>query len=125
MSQPLVWGTFEHGWIFKTAVHRDGRTREDRATLFSVVTNRKYVVEQLVHEFVHALGTLAGNIDAQLAHDFDRFRTNAARPGPSAECLEEVSRVMSQQAFGHLAARRVPRAENQDAFLIGHRFLPV
>jgi hypothetical protein len=39
---------------------------------------------------------MAGNVDAQLAHDGDRFRPNLAWPGPGAEYLETVARVVPQ-----------------------------
>jgi hypothetical protein len=59
----------------------------------------------LAGELVYALGTMAANVDAQLAHGGDRFGSNVVWPSSRAEHLEAVSRVVTQQAFGHLAPR--------------------
>jgi hypothetical protein len=46
---------------------------------------------------------MSGDVDAQLLHNRDRFRPDAAWLGSGAEDLEAVSGVVAQQTLGHLA----------------------
>src|SRR5580658_3875575 len=60
---------------------------------------------------------MAGDIDANLLHYRDRFRTNTARLGARAGHFEEVAGIVAQQPLSHLAARRVARAQDENGLL--------
>lgn len=102
-DEPFLFGTLQRGRIFEVLVNRYGLARKHWAAFLGVVAHRQDVIERLAGEFIHALGAMARNVDAQLAHDCDRFGPNVARLGPCAEYLEAVARVMAQKAFSHLA----------------------
>src|SRR6202012_266958 len=92
-----------------------GCAEKNRTRLASVVANRNHVVEPLTLEFVDMLRAVAGNIDADFSHDCDSFSSYFARFGSCAIDVEPVARIVAQQTFRHLAARRVSSAEDQHA----------
>ena len=53
--------------------------REKRAGLVGIATDGDYSMDRLVEELVKVLGTVLGNVDADLGHDFDGERMNIAR----------------------------------------------
>jgi hypothetical protein len=53
-------------------------------------------------------------------HGRDGFGPDVARFRARAFDFEAVARVVSQQAFGHLAARGISRAEYENSFFSGH-----
>jgi hypothetical protein len=122
---PLRFRTLERRWIVEVFVNHDGLAGKEWAAFLGVVTEGQNIVERLAGEFVHALGAMARNVDAQFAHNGDRFGSNMARLGPGAEYLETVSCVVTQKAFGHLAPGCISRAEDEDSLLIGHGYFPV
>ena len=101
-GEPLL-RTLHGGGVLKVVMDRDGLAGKKRAALFGVVTHGQDVIELLAGEFIGALGTLAGNIDAQLPHGGNCFGSNLTRLGSGAEHLEAIAGVVTQEAFGHLA----------------------
>jgi hypothetical protein len=63
---------------------------------------------------------MAGNVDAELFHNCYCLGPNGARLRSSACHPKAVSRIMAQQAFGHLRTGRIARAEYEHALLICH-----
>src|ERR1700676_396524 len=98
----------------------DSPAGKNRAALFGVVADGQDVIELLAVEFIHALGTVAGNVDTQFPHGRNGLRPNLARFSSGAEHLKAVSGVVTQEAFGHLAPGRISSAENEDSFSSGH-----
>src|SRR5260370_16631727 len=64
---------------------------------------------------------MTAQVDVQLLHHRDRFWADAARPHSGAEDLKAVACVVAEQAFRHLATRRVPGAQDEDALFL-HTF---
>src|SRR5262245_43585106 len=67
---------------------------------------------------------MSGNVDADLFHSLDSFKADATWSGSRTLDLKLISGIMSKQAFSHLTARRVSRAENQDPLLTCHAASP-
>src|SRR5437763_16521215 len=63
---------------------------------------------------------MPGNINANLTHHFNGLWSNITRLNASAQNFKAITGHLTQQAFSHLAARRVSGAENQDALFISH-----
>jgi len=103
-GESLFMGALERGRVFEVAVNRYGVAWEDGAAFLGIVTNGENVVERLAGELVDAFRAMARDVDAQLSHGRDRFRSNLARLDPGAENLEAISRIVPQQAFSHLAS---------------------
>ena len=82
---------------------RDGSGKE-RAVIFSVIANCDDVIEWLALKLVDVLGTVGGNVDAQLAHHGDCLRANMAWVGSGTGDFEVIARCVAEQAFGHLAS---------------------
>ena len=62
-------------------------------------------------------GTVTRNINADFLHYFDRFRMNVAgRHGPGAASVQQISGGLAQDAFGHMTAAGIPRAENENSW---------
>ena len=78
--------------------------RKNRTNFVRLIAHRDDVVEPLSDVFVEHLRALSGNIDAELAHRLDGERMNARHFGTSAEHLELVASILTQQTLGHLAA---------------------
>src|SRR5271165_4217580 len=70
------------------------------------------------------LRAVRAQVDAKFLHDGDRLRANCGRIHASAEDFEAVTRVVAQQALGHLAAGGVPGAENQNGLFLHASSLP-
>lgn len=97
-----------------------GRSGQEWAVIFGVIANREDVIERLAEKFVNVLGTVAGDVDAELAHDGDCLWANVAWFGSGARDLEAMARVVAEEAFGHLASGGISGAENEDSFFIRH-----
>jgi hypothetical protein len=102
-SEPLLFGTLQGGRVFKVAMDGNRFTRKNRAALFGVVADGQDVVQVLAGEFIDALGTVTGNVDAQFLHGGNGFGPDVAWLGSGAEHLEAIPGIVTQQAFGHLA----------------------
>ena len=86
--EPFRFGTLESCGVFEIAVDHSGLAGKQRAALFGVVTYGQNIIELLAREFVHALGSLSRNIDAQFAHGGNRLGPDLARFRPSAKRLK-------------------------------------
>src|SRR2546426_2635557 len=64
---------------------------------------------------------MTGDIDPNLVHDRDCLGPDKAWRNPGAEYFKAIAGQMTQQAFGHLAARRVAGAEKEHALLFSHQ----
>jgi len=95
-------------------------TRIDRAALLGVVANGEDVVEGLIGKLIYVLRAVPRNIDSQLPHDRNGFRTHLTWLGSGAEHLEAIARVMSQKPLRHLAAGGIAGAKNQDTLPSWH-----
>src|SRR5258706_11730173 len=61
------------------------------------------------------------DVDSKLVHHRNRIRTNIARQQAGAENLETIIGHVAQQPLGHLAARHVTGAKDQNALFFRHR----
>src|SRR5579862_1155146 len=107
-------GSFRRSGIVKIAVKLCG-AGEDGTALLRAIADRDHVVEALPTKFVHVLGPLRRDVDADFAHHGNRLGADDARLRPGALDGEGGSGVVTEQPLGHLAAGRVSRAEDQDA----------
>jgi hypothetical protein len=82
------------GGILKRVMQRNG-SGEERAVVFGVIANRKDVIEGLASKLVNVFGAVAGDVDAQFAHDGDCFGTNVAWVGSGAEDFEAIASVVA------------------------------
>ena len=123
-GEPLRFGTLHGRRIFKVTVEPIGMTRINRARLSGAVANRQHIIERPAREFINRLRPVPGNIDSHFLHDGNRLRPDLAGLGSRTLDLEVVRRVMAQKALGHLAPRRISRAQDQHLLLIRHAGLP-
>ena len=94
-GKPFLVGALGQGRVIKAVMDADTLAGKDRATLVGIVTDGEDVVEMLANKFVHALGTVGGDVDAELTHCGNRFGSNPARRGSGAEHLKPVSGVLT------------------------------
>jgi len=66
----------------------------------------------LLIEFFYRFGALPADIDSQLAHNGNCFRSDRGRLHACAFYFEVRSGIMAQQSFRHLAACGITGAEN-------------
>ena len=86
-----------------------------RARFVGVIANRDHVIEPLPQKFIHGFGPVRGDIDPDLRHGRDRRRIDpGGRPRPGRVHLERGIQG-AQPCFRHLAARRVARAQDENA----------
>ncbi len=109
--------------VFEAVVKSLGSAGKDRAGFFGVIANGDDIVKMMSVELVKVLGTMIGNIDAQFLHHSDGFGTYDAGFGAGAFDVEIISGVVTEKAFGHLAARGVASAEDEHALFIRHELL--
>lgn len=100
--------------VRKRPVQADAVSGKRRAGLFGVVADRDDIVKMPTQVFPHVLRALAGNVDPDLLHHADRGLIDPGRPGPGAVRLEPVAAVMPEDAFGHLGATGIARAQNEN-----------
>ena len=89
--------------------------RKDGATLPGVVANGDDAIESLPGEVVHGFRPVARDIDPNFTHGGNGFRTHVAGLGAGARNRKRRATIVPKQAFRHLAARGVSRAENQNS----------
>jgi len=90
-GEPLFFGPIESGGILEVVVNPRRLTWKNRAAFLGVVTDRQNIIEVLVGELVHTLGTGASDIDPDLPHHRNRLRPDLTRPGPGAFDQEPVA----------------------------------
>ena len=103
-SQSFRFSALEGGRIVERVMNQDG-SRKIGAAFLRVIANCENVIEGLALKLVNMFGAVAGNVDAQFAHDGDCFRTNVAWLCSGARDFEQIAGVVAEQAFGHLADR--------------------
>ena len=103
------------GRVWERPVEPLGRPWECGTGFIGVITDGDHVVEMLTEEFFDVLGSVTGNIDADLLHDFNGNRIDFGWRGAGAFDFELVAAVMAEDPFGHLGAAGVARAENENA----------
>lgn len=79
-----------------------------------IVAHGDDIGNRLSEEIFHVLRSLAGDVDSQLAHRFDRKRIQSLGFNASTQRFEAVSRQLAQDTFCHLAASRVSGTEEED-----------
>jgi len=102
-SEALLFAAFERGGVFERAMKCEGCSGKQRAVVFRVIANREDVIEVLVLELANVLGAVAGDIDAQLAHNGDCLRAKMAWFGSCAGYFEPIAGEVAQEALGYLA----------------------
>src|SRR5215469_1932017 len=120
--QPFVGRAFDRSGIREIMVQLFRVAEEDRAGFTGVVADCYYVVKRLAVEFRNALRAMCGNIDANFLHGGDRFRANEAGFDARTFDLEPAASIVAQQAFRHLASRRISGTEDQHTFFAHERF---
>lgn len=123
--QARLMAALESGRIFKRPVQALIHARPGgRAVLLGLVAHGNQVLEQaLAKELADALGARAGQVVADLGHHLDGERVDALRLQPGAVDFEMVAGHAPQKGFGHLAARRVAGAQENDALFVCHGFI--
>jgi hypothetical protein len=106
------------GWIVEIPVQAALRPREDGAALASAIADGDHPVEGVAKVSVHGLALLGRDVDAQLGHDENGFRSYGRGLRACAEGLVGVATPRAEQPFRHLAARRVVGAQEQDALTV-------
>src|SRR5260370_13740003 len=93
-----------------------GGTREDGTSFGGGVAGGDERVEALALEFGGGLGTVRGDVDADLAHGFDGQRANVT-VGLAAGAVHFVGAAaeLAKKALGHLAAHAIAGAEDENA----------
>jgi hypothetical protein len=76
-----------------------------RARLARVIAHCEHGIELLMCELVDTLGSMGGNVDADLPHHGDRLGPHLTWFCSRARDFELVSGVVAEQAFCHLAPR--------------------
>ena len=102
--QTLFLRAFDRRWIVETPVYLFRAARKNGAAGFGIVTNRNHVIEVLVYKLINRFRAVPRYVDAQLPHHSDRLRPHFGRPGPGAEHLETIARIVPQQPLSHLTA---------------------
>jgi heme-degrading monooxygenase HmoA len=84
-----------------------------RTFVARIVTDRDDAVEIMAREFINRFRPVAGNVDSDLSHNSYGFRSNGAWRCACARHLITGPAFATEQTFSHLAASRVPRAQNK------------
>lgn len=87
----VLVGTLHRCGIFEGPMQMLASAGENRAQFHSVIADRDDVIELLPRELINGLRPLAGNVDANLAHDDDCFRTNCGGASASRIHLETIT----------------------------------
>jgi hypothetical protein len=87
------------------------RAWKDRTGLLGSITDGDHIREGLTKKLTDLFGTVAGDINADLSHDFDRFRIEASRVRSRTRNIKTIAGIMAQKAFRHLATTGVFGAE--------------
>lgn len=102
--EPGMLVSFGGGGIGEGMVDHAGGGGEDGAHVAGVIANGDDPIEGLAGELIDVLGTVMGNIDADFREGGDRLGPHDAGLGAGAFDQEAIAEVMTEQAFGHLAA---------------------
>jgi hypothetical protein len=89
-------GTIDGSRIIEGPMQAVYLPREYGAGFLRVVANGDNEIERLAHEFIDRLGAMVRDIDADLAHDGNRFRTHVAGLRAGREDHDAVAGVVPQ-----------------------------
>ena len=120
LGHPLFMPSSKLRRIGKWPVQPRGYTREHRATLrFGFTANRNYVRKQLprFEDIKNRLRPGARDVDPDFLKRFDRQRVECSRFESGALSLKKFAANSVEKGCGHLAARAVMGANEQDVFL--------
>ena len=98
------------------------RTREDWTLLrAALIANRNDICEDRARfpNIENSLHALARNVDPYLRHRFDDERIKGSRFEAGALCFELVAADVIHPGLGHLAARTVVDADEENALFHG------
>ena len=101
-AKQLFLRALDRGRIIEAVMQPRDFADKHRTTLLRVVADRQDVIEILSRELIHRLRAVRRNVDTDFLHDRYRLGANAAWFRTRAVHRESVSRIMPQQAFGHL-----------------------
>lgn len=88
---------------------------EHGAGLIGVAADGDDGIDLLPEEFVHVLGVVATDVDADFGHGGDGLRVNvASRLRACALDVEDVPCGLAEDSLGHVAAAGVSGAEDED-----------
>ena len=93
-------------------IHLSGK---HRASLIRVAADGDDRIHLAIEKFIHVLGRVAGNIDADFLHHFDRLRMDIT--GGVRSCavdFQEIAGRRAKDSFGKMAAARVSSAEDEN-----------
>jgi hypothetical protein len=118
---PVFFGCVDTGRVFQIPLLPPDSSGENRTGSFLLaITQHNYEGKTLTVKWIDALGLLAGNIDAQLSHGFNRGWVKGCGFATRAGDVEPISREIAEERLGHLSAARIPRAQKQH-FRFHHR----
>ena len=114
--QLLLFGSFGSGRVIEGPVEPLAHTWKHLGTVpFRPRTDEDHILHCHQSEiFFGTLGPLPGNVNSDLLHDRLDHRMDSVGIQTSTVDVESVARVLSQDALCHLAAGRVPSAENEN-----------
>ncbi len=98
-SQALFFGSLMSRRVWKRIVNAYYITGKPKTAFLCIVTECEHVIEGLVFKKAHVVRTVIGNIDANLFHNRNGFRSYMSRVCAGAFNFETVSGVMLQQSF--------------------------
>ena len=99
-----------------------GRTQEDRADLLGA--KRDHRPDACRIDRLHRLRAVGREVDPEFAHDLDGVGVDLRRRAPRALHRDAIAEDPPAEAFGHLAARGVRDAEEENALaLVAHASL--
>jgi len=101
-SEPLFFGAGKGRRVLKIVMQFLRLAKVHWASFAGVVANSNNVVELLCSKFLDVLRTMSANVNADFAHNGDRFRADEAGVGARAFYFEALSVIVPQQTFGHL-----------------------
>src|SRR6476469_2830930 len=89
------------------------RSGKDRARVLRVIAHGDQFIERFADVPLERLRSLAADVNPDLTHDRDRFRSHGGSDRPGAVRVELRPTERSQQSFGHLGPSAVVRADEK------------
>ena len=101
-SEPLFFGAGKGRRVLKIVMQFLRLAKVHWACFAGTVANSNNIVELLCSKFFDVLRTMSANINADFAHNVDRFRADEAGVDARAFYFEALSVIMPEQTFGDL-----------------------
>src|SRR6478735_6498922 len=118
-SELLIDAALDLGWVLQSPVEPFPVAGKDRADRPRAIAHGDHVVERLAHELVGRLAPRARQIKARISEHTNREWVDALGLRAGGIDLEVHTSDALQDRLGHLAARTVPRAHEEDADGLG------